>query len=1374
MAEDMPGQFLSGVLGKVLAVLSRRLPMWRWARRRPRTADEDMPVSWPAVQEAEQNLIREQGGSANGMVGLAFSGGGIRSATFNLGVLQALARLRLLTRLDYLSTVSGGGYIGGWFQAWFYREYFDLRIARLEACPQASQSRNGGAPEGEVAPCAPTAAVAQSLEERVWELERARDASTSQARWPSARRWMSSRPSAAARSLEERVYTLEQNWSCDTSLDREDLARTALEKLETELANHAAPRGCRSIREEPGPIRFLRDYSNYLTPKTGVFSADTWTVVVIYLRNLLLNALVLVLAGSAVLLTVRGLASAHELFAHYLARSDRDAWIVGGCALSSGCVALYFALTSLGRPGGRRDYVLNRVVVPLLLESVLVSTLMNRLAALQQAGSYWTGAIYLTLVVPGLGLVFWLVSPRKLAVLRLATGNAGAWLPLLAFLASLGAGFSGAGLLELVARQLSADEADWPMRSLLGAPLVLCIIAAMLAVQIGITGRGTTEYIREWESRLMAHLLLWTALCLGIGSIALFGERIERYVFNEHVLPWTNGLTLGWVFTTISGLLAARGSERDTMSIARSALITITPHVFCVGSLIYLSIFCNRLQSWLFNTSIASTGRTTSLASQEGAIVLVASGVLFFAFALFLSWRLGVNEFSLHALYRNRLVRCYLGAVRGHDRREDLFTGFDIEDDSVRIDELTGHGAGSQASGVKKTALRPYLLVNATLNLVVGQRLAWQFRRASSFVFSPLFSGYETRSPAKATAASRSSDHAPSPAEAVGVAEDGLFNCGYRRTQDYGGGISLGTAMAISGAALSPNMGARTTPSMAFIMTLFNVRLGWWLGNPRHPKTWKMPGPSFGLVHLMIELLGKAGDTRRHVYLSDGGHFENLGLYELVRRRCRYVIVCDAGEDSALAFSDLGNAIEKCRVDFGIDIEIDVRSLQRDPETGLSKSHCTVGRIRYDNVDQDGSVGTLVYLKSALIGSEPTDVRTYAKANSSFPHQSTTDQWFDESQFESYRTLGEHIAMSVLELDAKNLAQETSMEPFFTRIRQRHLAPARGSERSFSKHCEALAGLYEQLRTDADLSFLDAQFYPEWESLRTKTLRRHSESHQLGGGQAAGRRHSRRAARGSAGDGAATHADPDRAASAAQLRAGFYFSQQLIQLMESVYVDLDLESTHSHPDNRGWMNLFHHWSWSHTFRTTWAVMGTTTGQRFQDFCERNIRLDFGVGGDRVGAISIKTPPSCQLRELPRNAEELDLSERERELVSQIAAQSRADSNRDIWSCFSAELEIRDRRRQASPLAIPIAMGVLRGKTLVFLRTRDHQRKAGLARDVVISLARTGHADACSLGENEKFGTGPSQLELHRYERVYQELMRDELRTKHGDASRAAE
>jgi len=108
----------------------------------------DTPVTWPDVKRAELDVIRKQGGDANERLGLAFSGGGIRSATFNLGVLQALARHGLLMRVDYLSTVSGGGYIGGWFQAWLIREYYELRIGELEQRLDAKPDLSAEPPHG--------------------------------------------------------------------------------------------------------------------------------------------------------------------------------------------------------------------------------------------------------------------------------------------------------------------------------------------------------------------------------------------------------------------------------------------------------------------------------------------------------------------------------------------------------------------------------------------------------------------------------------------------------------------------------------------------------------------------------------------------------------------------------------------------------------------------------------------------------------------------------------------------------------------------------------------------------------------------------------------------------------------------------------------------------------------------------------------------------------------------------------------------------------------------------------------------------------------------------------------------------------------------
>ena len=228
-------------------------------------------------------------------------------------------------------------------------------------------------------------------------------------------------------------------------------------------------------------------------------------------------------------------------------------------------------------------------------------------------------------------------------------------------------------------------------------------------------------------------------------------------------------------------------------------------------------------------------------------------------------------------------------------------------------------------------------------------------------------------------------------------------------------------AMAVSGAAASPNMGFHSSPPLAFLMTLFNVRLGRWFANPtrrvRRVDGKPVPAPTsppVGLWYLLRELFGLTDARSPYLYLSDGGHFENLGVYELVRRRCRLVIAVDAGADGQFDFSDLGNAIRKCATDLNVDIEIDVSRIEVIKQTEFSGAHCVTGRIRYDKIDAGGEVGTLLYIKPSLTGTEFADIVNYRKTNKTFPHQSTADQWFDETQFETYRALGYDIGRIVM------------------------------------------------------------------------------------------------------------------------------------------------------------------------------------------------------------------------------------------------------------------------------------------------------------------------------------------------------------------------
>ena len=290
-------------------------------------------------------------------------------------------------------------------------------------------------------------------------------------------------------------------------------------------------------------------------------------------------------------------------------------------------------------------------------------------------------------------------------------------------------------------------------------------------------------------------------------------------------------------------------------------------------------------------------------------------------------------------------------------------------------------------------------VINCALNLVSGRELAWQERKAQSFTFSPLHSG--------------------------------SWIAGYRASEYYDGGIGLGTAITISGAAANPNMGYHSSPLVAILMTLFNVRLGWWAGHPGKPgeKAWFRNGPQHAAVPLLAEAFGYTTNDFRDVNLSDGGHFENLGLYEMILRRCQRIVVIDAGRDTEYVFEDLGNAIRKIRIDFGIRIEIVINLLEPTKES-MPFARCVVGQIHYEEVDRDAPTGKLIYIKPLMQKNEPVDVRNYAAAHPGFPHESTSDQWFSESQLESYRMLGFHTMNEIL----RGGEPAPTMEQFFQQV----------------------------------------------------------------------------------------------------------------------------------------------------------------------------------------------------------------------------------------------------------------------------------------------------------------------------------------------------
>jgi hypothetical protein len=260
--------------------------------------------------------------------------------------------------------------------------------------------------------------------------------------------------------------------------------------------------------------------------------------------------------------------------------------------------------------------------------------------------------------------------------------------------------------------------------------------------------------------------------------------------------------------------------------------------------------------------------------------------------------------------------------------------------------------------------------------------------------------------------------------------------------------------MAISGAAASPNMGYHSSPAITFLLALFNVRLGWWFGNPgsEGADTYRLAGPSFALRPLIEETFGLTTDEAPYVYLSDGGHFENLGLYEMVRRRCRHIIAVDAGADQDYGFEDLGNAVRKIAIDLGVRIRFHgLDKIKKRPKKGIigqGYPYHAIGEIDYPAATAATAISRDPVHQGYYHGVEDAGIHAYATANPTFPHESTINQWFSESQFESYRALGFGITDGILNdvLDRYDHRKTVN-----------------------------LAGIFQHLRDDAERAFKETQ-----------------------------------------------------------------------------------------------------------------------------------------------------------------------------------------------------------------------------------------------------------------------------------------------------------
>jgi hypothetical protein len=884
--------------------------------------NEVMGLARPAILED----TRPQ--SPPPIIGLGLSGGGIRSATFSLGVLQALAGSGKLSAFDYLSTVSGGGYIGSWLSAWISRDNFA--------------------------------------------------------------------------------------------------------SVEESLARRGSEDGLAPQTAEPAPIVWLRQYSNYLAPRVGVFSIDALTLMSIWLRNVLLNLLIVIAFMTTVLLVPLLLVPMVPALRSWPALGD---WAYGlglvGLPLAI-CLNLSVASRESTPDGSwfmKTRWVLLTVLGPGALAAVFgsLATFGGKFDIGDWQKPFWVASGSL-----GVAGVAWIILQFQRSSEKIPSfGERATRVSIDAFAFVIAAVTATLIVIALLCaeRQLYVavnslaeplSEYDDIKLLTFGPPAFLVTFGIGGFVFVGLAGRAYYERSREWWGRLNAWFLIAGTAWFLVMATALYVPPFTRWTF-AHMSGWIAGLTgLGWLGSLAASLL---GPKVKTMSRTAGenlmSVLNVAAFIVIIGFVVSLATVGRLSLELTANKVQATTSTSGSLPSQSplesyvradaadlermgsvtvGSVPLywVAIGLTGFVMLLF-GWRVDVNKFSLHNMYKNRLIRCYLGASRR--RTPQPFTGFDEEDD-LALSTL-----------VKQ---RPFHILNTTLNLAQGENLAWQERKAASFVLTPLYCGFGL---GKSQGDSTLKTNAP----AAGVNSGPEYESipGFRPTALYSGddeskqpGFSLGMAMAVSGAAASPNMGASTRPALAFVMTLFNARLGRWSANPARDK-WTRASPSFGLVCFLQELFGWSNERRNFVYLSDGGHFENLGLYELVRRRCSTIWIVDASADPQRNCDDLGRAIRQCRVDFGVEITLSLTDLERSTNSLLPKCGYAAGAIDYG---PGHGRGTLIYIKPSLCEGcqEPDDVLAYAKREPTFPHQTTADQFFDESQFESYRRLGLYIGESCL------------------------------------------------------------------------------------------------------------------------------------------------------------------------------------------------------------------------------------------------------------------------------------------------------------------------------------------------------------------------
>jgi hypothetical protein len=442
---------------------------------------------------------------------------------------------------------------------------------------------------------------------------------------------------------------------------------------------------------------------------------------------------------------------------------------------------------------------------------------------------------------------------------------------------------------------------------------------------------------------------------------------------------------LGAIFVSSPIITAAiKGAWNRAGAILTIVLVSLAAPLFFVG--LYLVLY---------------DGVSTAPVGWRALVAILAVATLIYVFAI------DINATSLHGMYRNKLAQAYV--VRAAEKEGDAPKG----GGSILLSTLPTKPPSSQAVSATAVPVRaPYHLINCAMSVPGSKNSAMQGRLADFFVFSAAYCG----------------------SPLIKFHETSAWEVSNPQ-------LDLATATAISGGAAAPQMGLETIKRASFWLALLNIRLGVWVRRPGSAgPRWIAPG----LRYLLKEMLGTMDERLPYLYVSDGGHIENLGVYELLRRHCRYIIAVDGEQDPGMTFHGLTTLQRLAAIDLGVTIDADLDDL-RLGDTGLSRSHFRLCRIHYGVLDGVERTGTLLYLKLSLTGNEGEFLRRYRLDEPMFPHHSTADQFFSETQFEAYRALGEHIGDKLfLESIVGDLGRrnDVTIVDWFSRLERELLEPS--------------------------------------------------------------------------------------------------------------------------------------------------------------------------------------------------------------------------------------------------------------------------------------------------------------------------------------------